>query len=60
MTTQYNDLQSKLKEASTKHTTVECQLQSYNTNRKNKMKTLTDEKQKLVDLEKVGRRRSSN
>lgn len=46
-------MQAKLKAASTKHTTVECQLQSFNTNRKTKMKTLADEKQKLLDLEKV-------
>lgn len=53
LTNQYNELQSRLKDANAKHTTVECQLQSYNTNRKNKMKQLTDEKQKLIDLEKV-------
>lgn len=53
LTNQYNDLQTKLKEASTKYTTVECQLQSYNTSRKTKMKTLADEKQKLIDLEKL-------
>lgn len=53
LTNQYNDLQAKLKAASTKQTTIECQLQSFNTNRKNKMKTLQEEKQKLVDLDKV-------
>lgn len=53
MVSKHTDLQNRLKNANAKQTTMECQLQSYNKDRKAKMKTLATEKEKLGDLEKV-------
>lgn len=55
MTAKYNEMRNQLEVATKKYTTLECQLESNNSSRKAKMKTLANEKKKLEDLGKVRR-----